>query len=482
MRLRFLVPVLGLSSLVAVACSEGEVGGGAGGGDAGEETMGGDGPGPGPDPSGGSGGNAGEDTGAGGGCAEDGTGTLKVEVTGLPDGVSPEILIEGPGPALAPSGSEELEDVDAGQFTVTIARAFDDDPIVRTVFEPSITSTEFCLPDGGTQTIEVEYVAIPSSNKLWMPTDQEDELAGFSSTAIAEEGITDASALINTPAGTAITFDRDGNMWAFGATVAEPHVMRFPAASLGESGDVEADISIDLPEVACVPAMRSLAFDMAGNLWLSVCGDEIHRIPAEELTASGDKTSDVMLNGVTDNDGIAFDVDGNLWVAGDTALVRFDASRLGEIDSDPPDLALSVSRAGMAAQPLQASYLAFDAAGNAWGVDFGGNTIFQVAASDLLGTGEVDVEAAVSFVVGVSALPNAPAFDDGGGLWIGLSNTTEGGTFGRFSPEQLTMSAGTGDPITPEVLITSTSVGTDLPVAFFPAAEGLPLFHALPTP
>jgi hypothetical protein len=478
MRLRFLVPVLGLSSLIAVACSEGEVGGGGGGGDAGEEAMGGDGPGPGP---GGSGGNAGEDTGAGGGCAEEGTGTLKVEVSGLPEGVDAEILIEGPGAPLAVVESGDLEDVDAGEFTVTIARAFDDDPIVRTVFEPSITSSEFCLADGGTQTIEVEYVANPSSNKLWMPTAQDDELAGFSSSVIAETGINDASVLINSPAGGAIAFDRDGNMWAFGATVAEAHVLRFPAASLGESDDVEADLSINLPEVACLPAMRSLAFDMEGNLWLSVCGDEIHRIPAEDLATSGDKVSDAMLNSVTDNAGIAFDLEGNLWVAG-TALVRFDASRLGEIDADPPDLALSVSRAGMAAQPIQASHLAFDAEGNVWGVDFGGSTIFQVAAADLLGTGETDVEAAVSFSVGASALPNTPAFDDGGGLWIGLANTAAGGTFGRFSPEQLTMSSGTGDPVTPEVLITSTSIGADLPVAFFPAAEGLPLFHALPTP
>src|SRR5687768_1696684 len=136
MRLRFLVPVLGLSSLFAVACTEGDPGGGGGGGDAGEEAMGGDGPGPGP--TGGSGGTAGEDTGVGGGCAEDGTGTLKIEVTGLPADVAAEIMIEGPGKPLAPVESGDLEGVDAGNFTVTISRAFDADPIVRTVFEPSI--------------------------------------------------------------------------------------------------------------------------------------------------------------------------------------------------------------------------------------------------------------------------------------------------------------------------------------------------------
>lgn len=479
MRLRYLMPVLGLSSLVAIACTESEPG--EGGGEAGEEAMGGGGSGPGPGP-GGSGGSAGEDTGSGGGCAEEGTGTLKVEITGLPAGVTPEILIEGPGAPLAPVESGDLEDVDAGEFTVTVGRAFDEDPIVRTVFEPSITSTEFCLADGGSQTIEIEYTAIPSSNKLWMPTDQDVQLAGFTSNAIAETGITDGSALISSPVGRAVAFDRDGNLWTFGATLAEAQVLRLPVASLGETGEVAPDVEFNVPEVECIVAMRSMAFDMSGNLWLSVCGDEIHRIPAEELEVSGDKASDALFNAVTDNQGIAFDADGNLWSATAMGLVRFDAARLGEVDADPPDLTLAVTAAGTPTTPFEASHLAFDTNGNLWGVDFGANAIFQIAAADLGGTGEVEVEAAVSFVVGVSALVNTPAFDDGGGLWIGLANTAEGGTFGRFSPEQLTMSGDTGAPVTPETLITSLSVGADLPVAFFPAAEGLPLFHALPEP
>ena len=479
MRLRYLVPVLGFSSLVAVACSgDGEVGSGGDAGEAGEAMgpMGGEGPGPGP------GGAGGEATGAGGGCAEDGTGTLTIDVSGLPVGVDAEILIEGPGKAVSPIDSGDLEDMASGAYTVTVARAFDADPVVRTVFEPTITTTEFCLADGGTQTIEVSYEAIPSSNKLWMPTDQDDELAGFSSQLIRESGLADADVLINGPGSSAIAFDRDGNLWAFGPTVADPHVVRFPAASLGASGDLEPDISINVPEVACLPAMRNLAFDASGNLWLSVCGDEILRIPAADLSTSGDKTADVLLSDLLDNNGLAFDADGNLWVAGGVDLLRFDAARLGETDADPPDLVLSVGRAAMPNQAINAGVLAFDAEGNAWGVDIGSNTIFKVAAAALADTGAQAVEADVSFVVSVQALPNTPAFDDGGGLWVSLVNEAEGGTFGRFSPTQLGMSSGTGAPVTPDVLITSTSVATDLPLAFFPAAEGLPLFHSLPAP
>ena len=87
--LRFLIPVLGLASmsLFAAACSDdgstdGE--GGAGG----EATTPSDG---GEVGSGGSG-----DIGAGGGCAETGTGTLVIEVDGLPGDVSPSIYISGP--------------------------------------------------------------------------------------------------------------------------------------------------------------------------------------------------------------------------------------------------------------------------------------------------------------------------------------------------------------------------------------------------
>ena len=183
MRLRYLVPVLGFASLsLFAACGEdGSVGdgdGGAGGaapakpegGEGGEVT--------------GSPGGAG---GAGGACATTGTGTLVVEVTGLPDGVAPDISFTGAHDyALDEAGS--LEDVETGAYTVTAARVFDTDPIVRTVYDAVVTAPSFCLGDGDSHTVKVTYTAIPTSNKLWLPTGKDDELAGFTSQAIAETG------------------------------------------------------------------------------------------------------------------------------------------------------------------------------------------------------------------------------------------------------------------------------------------------------
>src|SRR5258708_6968003 len=183
---------------------------------------------------------------------------------------------------------------------------------------------------------------------LWMQEGKDGELAGFASLLLADSGMTDASVAIHGPGGKAVAFDRDGNLWSFGPTVADPMVVRFPVAKLGASGTVKPDISFNLPEVTCIPAMLGMAFDALGNLWLSTCGGEVHRIAAADLTSSGDKTSDVVIAGLigentqSDNEGLAFDADGNLWVGGGAALRRFDAARLGDSTAAPADLELSV--------------------------------------------------------------------------------------------------------------------------------------------
>jgi hypothetical protein len=155
-------------------------------------------------------------------------------------------------------------------------------------------------------------------------------------------------------------------------------------------------------------------------------------------------------------------------------LRRFDKARLDASDTDPPDLTIAVTSATADNAALQASELAFDQGGNLWGV--AGSTIFQLAATALDQTGQKDVKANVSFGIDVLALPGTPAFDEGNGLWVDLAD----GEFGRFSPAQLGQSSDPGDPVTPDTLISSSAITSTLPLAFFPAPEGLPLFHAIP--
>ncbi|MES1188335.1 MAG: WD40 repeat domain-containing protein [Myxococcales bacterium] len=473
MRLRYLVPVLGLvtSSFVAVACgtdgSTDDGGGGAGGAA--------------PTPSDGGAGAA--DAGAGGAgggeggaaCAADGTGTLVLEISGLPDGVLADVSTAG-AHEYAVTESSSLDRVTTGNYTVTAARVFDEDPIVRTVYDAKVTAPSFCLADGESHTVKITYTAIPSSNKLWMPSGSEVELAGFTSQAIAETGMTDASVAIHTPGSGSVAFDRDGNLWAVGPTAGGDMLVRIPAAELGESGTREPDTTINVPEIECYPFINHIAFDPSGNLWLSACEDQVHRLKAADLTTSGDKTSDVLFTSVVNNSGIAFDNAGNLWVAGGPTLERFDAARLDLSDTDAPDLALSITSATSDKTVLGVDELAFDKAGNLWGIS--GSFVFELAAADLEGTGEQAVVASHSFTMDVLALPATPAFDDGNALWVSLAD----GSFGKFSPAQLVVNKGPGAPVTPSVLLTSASITSGLPLAFFPAPEGLPLYHSLPQP
>lgn len=468
MRLRYLVPVLGLSSLslIAVACStdDGTSDGDGGAGGAGD--SGGAGP---VTPAAGAGG----EVESGGACSGSGTGDVVVEVSGLPDGVAPDVVFSG-AHDYAVDEAGTLPGIETGTYQVTAGRVFDADPIVRTVYDAKVTAPVFCLSDGDSHTVKVEYTAIASSNKLWMPSGKDDELAGFTSQAIAESGMADASVSIDTPGAGSLAFDKDGNMWAVGPVIGGDMLVRIPAADLGESGTREPDIKITIPAIECFPFINHIAFDPSGNLWASACGDEIHRLAAADLTTSGEKTSDVVVSSVVNNAGIAFDKVGNLWVAGGPTLVRFDAARLDSSDADAPDLAISVTAAVPPKSVLPVDEVAFDKAGNLWGIS--GSYVFQLAASDLEGTGEQDVAANVSFTMDVLGLPATPAFDDSDGLWVGLAN----GNFGRFSPAQLSVSEGPGKPITPSVLMSSDSITTGLPLAFFPAPAGLPLYHSIP--
>lgn len=421
-----------------------------------------------------------ETTGSGGARHEQGSGTLVIEITGLPEGVDAEVVLTGPD-QLEVVESGTLLDVTAGGYAVTAARVYTEDPIVRTAFDATVTPPDFLLGADGSQVISITYSAIPSSNKLWNASGR--ALVAFDAGAIAETSSGDATVSISSWVGRSLAFDRNGHAWTSDNDASESHIMRLPAAALGASGQFAPDVSITVTNMQCRPAFTEVAFDAAGNLWLcSPCSDEVLRVPASELGTSGQKQADARLS-VADPEGLAFDRHGNLWVNNYTGLSRFDVARLGAIDPDPPDLKLSMVTP-TSLRALRSTGMAFDAAGNLWSLDYPAQRLFRLTATDLAGTGVRTVEAAVAFQVTPSAISGVPAFDEGGGLWLTLSGSTPAGShLVRISPEQLAMNSDEGF-LKPEVLITSRSVGSAQmsSLAFFPAPQGLPLFHSLPAP
>ncbi len=151
-------------------------------------------------------------------------------VTGLPATVAASITVSGAHEQLA-TESTTLSGVEAGPYTLSAKRVYDQDSLVRTAYEPLVASPTFCLDDGGTQTVSVSYSKIAPSNQLWT-IGGDNTLLGFAAAKLTASGSPAATSTANLPVGTSMAFDHDGNLWAAGATVADPTVVRYAAGWL----------------------------------------------------------------------------------------------------------------------------------------------------------------------------------------------------------------------------------------------------------
>jgi DNA-binding beta-propeller fold protein YncE len=178
------------------------------------------------------------------------------------------------------------------------------------------------------------------------------------------------------------------------------------------------------------------------------------------------------MGGIDAPAGLAFDFDGNLWVAanGSSTIMRIDASHHGTSGSGA-DLTITATTPspvfGTLTYPMG---IAFDGSGNLW-VNYDG-ILARLTPTDLSGTGPKTITPSVQIVLDVLALPTGIAFDETGGLWLAYS----GGKFARLAASQLTASGA----IVPQIVITSSDIGSADWFAIYPAPAFTPLAHALP--
>ena len=406
-------------------------------------------------------------------CSSTGRGSVEVRITGLPAGVAASLRLSEPSHTELITAPTTLANLPAGPYQAAAARVADADPLVRTLYEYTLAETQFCLGSGEAQVLELNYAPLPTSHHLWTNNSNgTGNLLGFSGSVLAASAEAEPAVSVSAGAGKDVSFDADGNLWSMGSTVADSHLLRFSRAALASSGDKAADRQIDIAGVSCLPAMRALAFDFEGSLWVSTCGGRVVRLNAALLASSGEVTPSAVLGNLTENGDLAFDAAADLWITTSDGVVRFDAARLGSSSDGPAELNLHVRNA-TDTQDVVPSNLAFDAAGNLWLIDFGGNLLAQVARAELEGSGSKSVVARVTLALSVAALLERPAFDEGGGLWLALNQNR----FGRLTPAQLSVSSTAGAPTSPATIITSPNMGYANRMAFFPAAAGLPLYH-----
>ncbi|MBA2491849.1 MAG: hypothetical protein H0V34_09135 [Gammaproteobacteria bacterium] len=196
-----------------------------------------------------------------------------------------------------------------------------------------------------------------------------------------------ANGSLNGPVG--LAFDGDGNLWVGNflprGAAGENTVVRYTPQQLGQSGQPE-------PGVVLTGFTRSYghAFDADGNLWVANNGaDTVLRFPPSEQVSGG--TPDVTINSTSGGSlrgprGPAFDDEGRLWLssAGNSRVAGY---TIGSDGAATPIATVTLENAQGQAVPSPDG-LAFDNQGNLW-VAASDNNLYQYAKADLSANGSI---------------------------------------------------------------------------------------------
>ena len=199
---------------------------------------------------------------------------------------------------------------------------------------------------------------------------------------------------------------------------------------------------------------EGIAFDADGNAWVARYqhGTRLVRFPAAALAASGDTSPDVVIDSsdplvLAGAVGLAFDSDGGLWVSGyeSNTLVRYSPAQLTVSGSPAPDVVLTAT-AGSLAHPTG---IAFDPDGTLWVANQGNDAIVAFGSTKLGVSGNPEPDISIWSTSGRLHGPFGLAFDERGNLW---ASALWSGVV-RYDAEQLPV----GGAPTPSAWVTEIS-------------------------
>ena len=382
-----------------------------------------------------------------------GSGSLLMNITGLPNGVNANVLVIGSDGFSQPlTATKTISSLAPGSYTFTA----NDVTSSGFVYAANVTGSPATVGAGATATASVTYAAQVGSIKLkitGLPSGTKTDVTlggpnGFSQTY---PGVIGAANLENLPVGN----------YAISAT---------PVRLVGSVVDLlfDSPTSSTVNVTAKATTAASLGYvprSGATALWLPKVTGSVIAYAASKLGFGGNSLAlpNITLGGATGggNAAITFDKNGNLWALNSTTstLNRFDTAKLGSSGTPTPAITIT-SSAGSLSRPAS---LAFDKNGNLWIANLGNDTIIMLTAPQLAQSGSPTP----GLVIGANTGGLAPslhgvsslAFDKDGNLWALNASTPE--TVVRLSPDQL-MRSGTPVPVT----TISTSLGAGSEIAF----------------
>jgi sugar lactone lactonase YvrE len=415
------------------------------------------------------------------------TGVLNVNVTGLPAGMNARVALTGPGGfSQNLTASQILPGLNLGAYTATPTPMTVRQPgsIVEAIFDGTGGTTS--VTTGAVATLSAGYAQRPGTGKLWLPITG-GQVAGYAASML--NGLTSSQpGLLTSPNGgsaEAVALDADGNLWV--AVSAAQTLEKYTPSQLSMTGKVTpaVTISTNTANFGALSNPGGLVFDRDGNLWVTnLSNNTVVKFTPAQLAASGTPlpattiSSSAQFNGsLNQPNGLAFDANGNLWVTnrnGPQPLVKYTPVQQAAGGALTPAVVIGATN-GSLNFPMG---LAFDKDGNLWVANNLANTVVMFLPVRVASSGSP----APDLTLSANALkgPAGLAFDASGNLWVAnLGSSTlvqfKGSTFlpvGGATIHPTSVNASPAPNLTiPTGNVSSAGLAFDPPPANLPIAQ-----------
>jgi sugar lactone lactonase YvrE len=347
-----------------------------------------------------------------------GTGSLTVTI--VPAEATPSVVVSGPNSySKTISSTQTLGGLAPGLYTIVADSVVATDSIIGTYTDTgNVSVTPVAVVAGVTHSISVTYAIKDRVGALWVANNFYQTIGGLAANQLRLTSPTVPADTLATsvggPAGLAL--DPAGNMWV-SSWSSDSLVMYTPAARNNSAGSAPSRVIVS----GALDNPNGIAFDAHGSLWVANCfGGNILGYSAGQLAAGGSQAPEVTISGgggghVICPYALAFDANGNVWVADDSAdhIVEYSAAQLAVAGSSTPTpINVITSNSGSLALT---DAVVFDASGNLWVANDSIPTVVSYTPAQLAAGGSP-----VPTIITLPATtdPYGLAFDIRGTLWV----------------------------------------------------------------